>query len=91
MRNQPRSPRFAVPNWWQRPLLALAAVLTLWWSPQPAAAAMDVAKQVLIGADFSGQELRGATFNLTNLRDATFAGSDLQGQACLAPNCRTPT
>ena len=48
-------------------------------SPMPAKAAMDVAKQVLIGADFHDQDLRGATFNLTNLRDATFAGSDLQG------------
>ncbi|MEX1317340.1 MAG: pentapeptide repeat-containing protein [Synechococcaceae cyanobacterium] len=45
----------------------------------PAAAAVDVAKQVLIGADYSGQDLRGATFNLTNLRDADLSGSDLQG------------
>ena len=79
MRNQPRSPRFAIPSWWQRQLLALAAVMVLWWSPQAADAAMDVAKQVLIGADFSGQDLRGGTFNLTNLRDADLSGSDLQG------------
>ena len=29
----------------------------------PAHAAMDVAKQVLIGADYSDKDLRGATFN----------------------------
>ncbi|MFM9073819.1 MAG: pentapeptide repeat-containing protein [Cyanobium sp.] len=41
-------------------------------------AAMDVAKQVLIGADFHGADLRGATFNLTNLREADFSGADLR-------------
>ena len=43
-----------------------------------ALAAMDVAKQVLIGADFHGADLRGATFNLTNLREADFSGADLR-------------
>ena len=42
-------------------------------------AAMDVAKQVLIGADYSGKDLRGATFNLSNLREANLSGSDLRG------------
>jgi uncharacterized protein YjbI with pentapeptide repeats len=45
----------------------------------PAAAAMDYAKQVLIGADFHAADLRGVTFNLTNLRDADFSGADLRG------------
>jgi uncharacterized protein YjbI with pentapeptide repeats len=44
----------------------------------PAQAAMDYAKQVLIGADFEGADLRGVTFNLTNLRDARFRGADLR-------------
>ncbi len=47
--------------------------------PRPAAAAMDYAKQVLIGADFHGADLRGVTFNLTNLRDADLSGADLRG------------
>jgi uncharacterized protein YjbI with pentapeptide repeats len=45
----------------------------------PARAAMDYAKQVLIGHDFAGADLRGVTFNLTNLRDADFHGADLRG------------
>ena len=45
----------------------------------PASAAMDVAKQVLIGADYSNRDLRGATFNLSNLREANLSGSDLRG------------
>jgi uncharacterized protein YjbI with pentapeptide repeats len=45
---------------------------------QTALAAMDVAKQVLIGADFHGADLQGATFNLTNLREADFSGADLR-------------
>jgi uncharacterized protein YjbI with pentapeptide repeats len=45
----------------------------------PAVAAMDYAKQVLIGADFHAADLRGVTFNLTNLRDADFSGADLRG------------
>lgn len=56
--------------------LLLACVLLL---PRPAAAAMDYAKQVLIGADFHGSDLRGVTFNLTNLREANLSGSDLRG------------
>ena len=46
---------------------------------QPAFAAMDYAKQVLIGADFSNRDMQGVTFNLTNLREADLSGSDLQG------------
>jgi len=60
--------------------LALALVLAFGlWSPAPALAAMDYAKQVLIGADFHGADLRGVTFNLTNLREANFAEADLRG------------
>ena len=59
-------------------LTALLLLLTPWW-PAPAHAAMDYAKQVLIGADFSHSDLRETTFNLTNLRDANFAGADLRG------------
>jgi len=59
-------------------LLLLPAVLVL--HPGGAAqAAMDYAKQVLIGHDFAGADLRGVTFNLTNLRDADFHGADLRG------------
>ena len=56
-------------------LLALGILLL----PASAQAAMDYAKQVLIGADFHGQDLRGVTFNLTNLRDADLAAADLRG------------
>jgi uncharacterized protein YjbI with pentapeptide repeats len=52
--------------------------MTLAW-PAPAEAAMDYAKQQLIGADFHGADLRGVTFNLTNLRDADLSGADLRG------------
>ena len=52
------------------PVVGLAA--------QPALAAMDYAKQVLIGADFHDTDLRGATFNLTNLREADVSGADLR-------------
>ena len=45
----------------------------------PAVAAIDVAKQVLIGADYSNKDLKGATFNLSNLREADLSGSDLRG------------
>ena len=55
-------------------LLALTALMPV----PPAWAAMDYAKQVLIGADFHGADLRGVTFNLTNLREASFAGADLR-------------
>jgi uncharacterized protein YjbI with pentapeptide repeats len=55
------------------PLMVLVGPL------QPAQAAMDYAKQVLIGHDFAGADLRGVTFNLTNLREADFSGADLRG------------
>jgi uncharacterized protein YjbI with pentapeptide repeats len=58
--------------------LFLGALLVL-PRPLPAMAAMDYAKQVLIGADFHGADLRGVTFNLTNLRDADLSGADLRG------------
>jgi uncharacterized protein YjbI with pentapeptide repeats len=57
--------------------LLLAAGLLL-GGGHPVAAAMDYAKQVLIGADFRDADLRGVTFNLTNLRDADFHGADLR-------------
>jgi uncharacterized protein YjbI with pentapeptide repeats len=56
----------------------VVAVAALGWS-QPVSAAMDYAKQVLIGADFHQADLQGVTFNLTNLRDADFSGADLRG------------
>ena len=58
--------------------LGLLTALLLGLS-QPALAAMDYAKQVLIGADFHGADLRAVTFNLTNLRDADFHDADLRG------------
>ena len=57
---------------WILPLVLLCS------ATPPAQAAMDYAKQVLIGHDFAGSDLRGVTFNLTNLRDADFSGSDLR-------------
>ncbi len=57
---------------------ALLAALLLWLPAQPVLAAMDYAKQVLIGADFHGADLRGVTFNLTNLREADFHDADLR-------------
>ena len=67
----------------QRRLAAtLASCLLLMFSlvvSPPAQAAMDVAKQVLIGADYSNKDLQGATFNLSNLREANLSGSDLRG------------
>ena len=63
-----------------RPLFSLLLLpLVLLLAAPTAQAAMDVAKQVLIGHDFAGMDLRGATFNLTNLREADFHGSDLRG------------
>ena len=60
-------------------LMGLVLLLPLGGMPgRTAQAAMDVAKQVLIGADFHGADLRGATFNLTNLREADFSGADLR-------------
>jgi len=58
------------------PISLLTLTTTL--PASPALAAMDYAKQVLIGADFHGADLRGVTFNLTNLREASFAGADLR-------------
>ena len=57
---------------------ALGLLLVL-AGPAQVSAAMDVAKQVLIGSDYSGKDLRGATFNLSNLREANLSGSDLRG------------
>ena len=63
-----------------RPVLALAGVLSLLLlTGTPVLAAMDYAKQSLIGADFAGADLRAVTFNLTNLREANFRGADLRG------------
>ena len=60
-------------------LISLVVFTCQWLMPAPAHAAMDVAKQVLIGADYSNKDLRGATFNLSNLREANLSGSDLRG------------
>jgi uncharacterized protein YjbI with pentapeptide repeats len=60
-------------------LLPLALLVCLLFGPAPAQAAMDYAKQVLIGHDFAGADLRGVTFNLTNLRESDFHGADLRG------------
>ena len=61
-------------------LLGALALSILLLAPAPAAhAAIDVAKQVLIGSDYSDKDLRGATFNLSNLREANLSGSDLRG------------
>lgn len=57
-------------------LLAIALTIV---PASPARAAMDYAKQALIGADFHGADLRDTTFNLTNLRGADFEGADLRG------------
>jgi uncharacterized protein YjbI with pentapeptide repeats len=59
-------------------LLLAAALGLLLAVPAPALAAMDYAKQVLIGADFHGADLRGVTFSLTNLRDADLHDADLR-------------
>ena len=40
-------------------LISLVAFTCQWLMPAPAHAAMDVAKQVLIGADYSNKDLRG--------------------------------
>ena len=42
-------------------LISLVVFTCQWLMPAPAHAAMDVAKQVLIGADYSNKDLRGAT------------------------------
>jgi uncharacterized protein YjbI with pentapeptide repeats len=59
-------------------LLAVLSLPVLGLGVQSVYAAMDYAKQVLIGADFHATDLRGATFNLTNLREADFSGADLR-------------
>ena len=60
--------------------VATLAISILIFAPlNPALAAMDYAKQVLIGSDFSDREMRGVIFNLTNLRKADLSGSDLSG------------
>ena len=58
---------------------ALLLVPLLVCGAAQASAAMAVAKQVLIGADYSDKDRRGATFNLSNLREANLSGSDLRG------------
>ncbi len=75
-----RPRRGAAARHWLGSLLGgwvLGLIILAWCGP--AAAAMDYAKQVLIGADFHGAELQAVTFNLTNLRDADFSGADLRG------------
>ena len=72
-----------------RRLLALLWLLLI--PVLPADAAMDYAKQVLIGADFSSRDLRGVTFNLTNLREADLSNSDLRAASLFGPSCKTPT
>jgi uncharacterized protein YjbI with pentapeptide repeats len=71
--------RFVLPPGFAASALILLLGLGMALSPAPALAAMDYAKQVLIGADFHDSDLRGVTFNLTNLRDADLSGSDLRG------------
>ena len=58
---------------------ALELLILVFASVPAVNAAIDVAKQVLIGSDYSGKDLRGATFNLSNLREANLSGSDLRG------------
>ena len=60
-------------------LISLFLLTCQWLVVTPAQAAIDVAKQVLIGADYADKDLRGATFNLSNLREADLSGSDLRG------------
>ena len=60
-------------------LVSLLVLISQWVAVAPAHAAIDVAKQVLIGADYADKDLRGATFNLSNLREADMSGSDLRG------------
>jgi len=75
----PRGPMAAIRRLVPRFLRSLLpAALCCLLAVAPAEAAMDYAKQVLIGADFHGADLRGVTFNLTNLRDARFDGADLR-------------
>ena len=60
-------------------LISLVVFTCQWLMPAPAHAAMDVAKQVLMGADYSNKDLRGATFNLSNLREATLDAAVMTG------------
>jgi uncharacterized protein YjbI with pentapeptide repeats len=64
---------------WLASLLLVLALGVALLPAAPAQAAMDYAKQVLIGADFHGSDLRGVTFSLTNLREADLSGADLRG------------
>ena len=73
---QPRRDGPRRPLAWLGGLLVLVLVLV---GSDPALAAMDYAKQVLIGADFHGADLREVTFSLTNLREANLSGADLRG------------
>jgi hypothetical protein len=66
-------------RWWSGVVSLALLLLALTGLTPPAQAAMDYAKQVLIGADFHGADLRGVTFNLTNLRDADLHDADLRG------------
>ena len=47
-------------------LISLVVFTCQWLMPAPAHAAMDVAKQVLIGADYSNKDLRGACLLYTS-------------------------
>jgi hypothetical protein len=57
----------------------LLAIVLLLITTLPCDAAMDFAKQVLIGADFHGADLKATTFSLTNLREANFKAANLEG------------
>ena len=59
-------------------LVSLLLPLMVLFGPlQPALAAMDYAKQVLIGHDFAGADLRGASLFGAKLQDADLSGADL--------------
>ena len=64
---------------WHKIIAVLMGLLLSLFSVNPAIAAMDYAKQVLLESDFSNKDLRGVTFNLANLLKADLSGSDLQG------------
>ena len=73
---------------WSPVLALLGALSLLLLAGAPALAAMDYAKQSLIGANFAGADLRGVTFNLTNLREANFHGADLRGASLFGTKFR---
>lgn len=75
----PPADRTAVRQWPSALASLVLALLVAFTAVAPAGAAMDYAKQVLIGADFHGADLREVTFSLTNLRDADLSGADLRG------------